>query len=301
MKLTHFNTLCLITLLSIFIFITPVMASMTLTGVKFMENVAPNTTVTFPMTLSLDPNDTAITYQITVFGFNNTQEGNYIGIDPLSDTSVHSARPFLTLDTSNVTIKPGESKTVTATLKVPETATGGLYALINIHPKSSDTTSGTSVVTAMNVPVMITVINTSQIKSGRVDKIETDTHGNFTTYITNTGNVHYYGIANTISIVNASGVQIAQSTSDPLITAIVPGGSVKISQHMNLNLSAGNYKANAYMVDSNKTVIATGTTPFAIAKKSIPTTTTNKSPIGIELIIISIMCTIHMITSKQNS
>jgi hypothetical protein len=300
MKSKYFNKLCLITLLSILISITPVMASMTLTGVKFMENAAPNTTVTFPMTLSLSPNDTATTYQITVFGFNNTPEGNYIGINPPLDTSVYSARPFLTLDADNVTVKPGESKTVTATLKVPETATGGLYALINIHPRSSDITSGTSVVTAMNVPVMITITNTSQVKNGRIDKIETDTHGNFTTYITNTGNIHYYGISNTISIVNESGAQVAQSTSESLITAVVPGGSVKISQHMTLNLPSGTYKANAYMIDSNKTVIATGTVPFAITKIPTPTTT-KKSPVGIELIIASIICTICVIKSKQNS
>jgi hypothetical protein len=242
------------------------------------------------MKLSTSPTDPNITYQIKVLGFGNNAAGGYIEKQPEQDTSVNSARPYITLDKSEVTITPGKSETITATIKTPVSAVGGLYALINIHPKMSQTSNGTSVVTAMNVPIMITITNTELLKIGNVD-IDTSNFPVVNTFFTNTGNTHYYGIKNIIGINNATSKAEYISTS-PLITAIVPRETVKLSQHINKSLDAGIYTITSYIIAEDGSVIAinetTVTKPLVTPITNISTSSTQSS-LGIEILIISII------------
>lgn len=258
------------------------MASATLSGVKYMDTVAPGEIVNFSMTLSLPASDPATDYQFTVLGFGNDPNGNYVGIDPMKDTSPYSARPYITLDKSLAFVPSGGSDTVTATIKVPE-GDGGRYALINIHPIAANGT-GSSIVVAMNVPIMVTIKNSSISETGAIERI-TVFPNSTTTVFTNTGNHHVYGAVNKLEITNPAGNTVT-TVSEPMVTAIVPGGKVNFTQITIVNpgdsVVSTIYTGDETLATQTLKVPGESTTPT-----TLPATT--KSPLGIEVVALSII------------
>lgn len=301
----NFNKVCIVTLLIVCIAIIPASATITLSGVKLMTDVAPGGTINYPMTLSASNTDAAVDYEFTVLGFGNSADGSYIGIDPAIDTSPNSARPYITLDRSAVTIQPGGSEVVTATVTVPTTAVGGLYALINIHPKPvAATGASANVVTAMNVPVMLTVTGTELIETGTIDSISADRY-NVATVFTNTGNHHYYGLKNAVTVAESAGTPVFTSTTEPVITAIIPGGSITFVQPVDPNVLEGDYQVTSIVSSSNPADLATDTTQLALTSPGAvvpaaapqtggieqPTATpAPESPMGVEVGIGAVIC-----------
>jgi len=277
--------------------IIPVLGATTLSGVKLMGNYSSGETITFPMTLSTSPSDPPITYQITAMDFGNTNNGGYIE-EPYKTSNVYSATPYIKLDKNEITINPGTSETVTATIKIPSSH-GGLYSLINIHPKVK-ITNGTSVVTSMNVPVMITIKNTTLTKTGIITNITIDSSNTISTVFTNTGNTHCYNVKNVIGV-NVSGKEKYLSTP-PMITAIVPGGTVIFSQQLNETLSSN--QITSYIIEGEqviaieKTIITLQKPPVQQIPTTIPTTV-QKSPLGIMIIILSIISIIYLKTTTS--
>jgi hypothetical protein len=267
--------------------IAPVMGAMTLSGVKYMADVTPGTTVTFPMMLSTAPSDAAADYEITVLGFGNAPNGNYLGIDPIQDTGPYTARPFITLDKTTVHITPGGKEVVTATINVPASGNGGRYALINIHPKQvTSAGTGPSITTAINVPVMITLIGTQITETGTIESISADNAVTgqpftITTVFTNTGNHHYYNTRNEIVVTDSSKKEVARASTDPSITAIVPGGKVNFTQQITTSMSPDTYTVTSQVFSVNGTVLATKTASFTVSTPSAvqtPTTSNTKAP-----------------------
>ena len=313
MKISKFlNKLCLVALLIACIAIIPVSATITLSGVKFMADVAPGTTVTYPMTLSSSATDNSTDYEFTVLGFGNDGDGSYVGIDPTIDTSPNSARPYITLDKLVVSIAPGSSEIVTATVNVPANVNGGLYALINIHPKPVESTgTGATFVTAMNVPVMLTITGTSITETGEIKSITAEGY-TITTEFTNIGNHHYYGAKNRITGTDSSGKQVFQTTTtSPLITAIVPGESVNFKQSVDTTTAPGEYTVTSTVYGTNETVLATSSAIFPLTSGTpvvqsgptepetptpLPTAT---SPVGIEIGIISLIGAAALIVVRR--
>jgi len=306
--LTH--KLCILVLLITIFLIAPVTASVTLSGVKYMADVAPGATITFPMTLSLSPTDPAADYELSVLGFGNNEAGSYIGIDPAQDTSSYSARPFITLDRTEVHIDPGKPEVVTASIAVPQSGNGGLYALINIHPKPvAATGAGTTVVTAINVPIMITltgtpIVETGTIESVTIGKVVPEKPVGVTTVFTSTGNHHYYGAKNEIAVEDSTGKEIARVATAPLVTAIVPGGKINFTQQITSSLSPGTYTVTSRVFNSNGTTLDTRNTTFTLteahaAPASISTSaqapgnkTTTSAPLSFPVIMLALSVTV---------
>jgi uncharacterized membrane protein len=294
---SNLHKISILLLLIVIVMIIPVSASLQISGtVKYMENIAPGATVTFPIQLSIANTDPATDYTITVFGFGNDKNGNYVTINPESDVSIHTARPYITLDKSVVSIKPGTGETVTATVTIPATATGGLYALINIHPSQ-----GTGMVrTAINVPVMLTVTGTPPVEIGNITSITAEGYS-IATIFTNTGNHHYYSLKNTVTIVDKNGSLVFTSTTDPVITAIVPGESITFVQPVDVNVPSGEYNvASSTSVGTNsfamgmtkltltqsQSAVSSAAPQTQVAEQPTPTP---KSPIGVEVGIVAIV------------
>jgi hypothetical protein len=263
------------------------MAALTLSGVKYMADVTPGTTVTFPMTLSLAAADPAADYEATVLGFGNSVDGGYLGIDPAQDIGPYTARPFITLDKTSVHITPGGKVVVNATIKVPASGTGGRYALINIHPKQVvATVAGASFTTAMNVPVMITLKGTQLTETGTIGSVSADNAVTgkpvaVTTVFTSTGNHHYYDAKNEIVVTDSTGKEVARAATAPSVTAIVPGGKVNFTQQITEGLSAGTYTVASKMFDGEGTVLASKSSSFTVSTPSAvqtPTASKTKAP-----------------------
>jgi hypothetical protein len=246
------------------------MAALNVLGSKFMENVAPGQTVAFPMTLSIASTDSPADLELSVLGFGNGPDGRYLGVEPAQDTSPYTARPLITLDKPTVHIPSGGKETVTATITVPSSAgSGGRYALINIHTKPVGG-GAVALVTAINVPVMITLKGTKITETGSIDSVRVGDiiQGRpllVTTTFTNSGNHHYYGIKNDITVSDASGKTLAQAATVPLISAVVPGGKIDFVNTVNADLTPGTYTVVSRVTGSGGSVLATKSTSFTVS------------------------------------
>jgi hypothetical protein len=262
-----FCKLFLVSFLLAFLTISPAIATLNIVGSKFMGDVAPGQTVSFPMTLSVASTDSAADLELSVLGFANGPDGRYLGLDPAQDTSQYTARPWITLDKTAVHIAPGQQQIITATITVPSNAgAGGRYALINIHTKPLGG-GAVALVTAINVPVMVTLKGTQSTETGTIDSISVGdiVQGKpvtITTTFVNTGNHDFYGVKNEITVTDASGKSVAQASSVPLISTIIPGGKVNFVTTINADLTPGTYTVASRMIHSSGTVLATKSTPF---------------------------------------
>ena len=258
-------------ILIIFSFISVPAGAVTLMNGKFMENVVPGTTIVYPITLAIDPSQPTTVYDISVLGFENDLAGNYIGIDPSQDTGPYTARPFITMDNTSVTLNPGESANIQATIHVPASGNGGRYALIRMSPRSATPVGQGSVSISATAVVMITLDGTQITETGTIDNVTTGTLVpnvplSVTTVFTNTGNHHYYGASNQIEVKDNAGNIIFNGTSIPLNTAIVPGGTIGFTQTISNGLSAGTYTLVSSIISSTGTVFDTKTTNFSISE-----------------------------------
>jgi hypothetical protein len=274
--MTSIRTSVFLLLITAILLVSPVSASLKISGtVKYMATVAPGIEVTFPITLSLSDTDPAGDYGLEVFGFENDRRGGYVAVDAASDTGEQSARPYLSLDKYVIHIEPGTNDVVTATLRVPPTAKGGMYALINIHPSQVASGKGASVTTAINVPVMVTVSGTESKETGVIDSITIDSKKSpviVTTQFTNTGNHHYYGVKNAVEVTNGNGMLVGSYESDPLVTAIVPGGTVSFVQPLNLTNVRDTYTVytvRSYVIKGDDDVLDSNTNQFTTTEKNV--------------------------------
>jgi hypothetical protein len=277
-------TLLAAALLVLFLAIAPAMAAITLSGVKYMEVVAPGTTVTYSMTLSSAAADAADDYEATVIGFGNGPNGNYLGIDPAQDTGPYTARPFITLDKTAVHIAPGGKEVITATMQVPASGTGGRYALINLHPKAvAATGTGPSFTTAMNVPVMITLKDTQLTETGTIESVSAGDAVagkpvQVETTLKNTGNHHYYGAFVDVSITDSTGKIVATASTNPSIFALIPGNEMIIKTSL-ASLPAGTYTVTSD-AKFGTTLLDTKTASFTVGEPgaAVPTPTVSAAP-----------------------
>lgn len=259
--------------IAIVLAVMPVSASLQVSGtVKYMENVAPGSTVTFPVIVSIGDSDPASDYNVTVLGFGNDPQGDYVALP--GDSGIQDARPYLFLDKTALHIEPRISQMVTATLTVPEKFDGGMYALINIR-QAQATENGTGISTAINIPVMVTVAGSKIRDAGKIDQIQIEQSGNqvtVTTEFTNTGNHHYYGVKNLIEISGSNGMMVGTHVSDPLVTAVVPGGMVNITQQVNVTLP-GTYTVRSYVMLEDGRILDNMVNQFGTGELTLPTPT----------------------------
>jgi hypothetical protein len=118
---------------------------------------------------------------------------------------------------------------------------------------------------------MITLEGTLITETGTIDNVTTigtavsEMPTSVTTVFTNTGNHHYYGASNQIVVKDNAGNVVFNSTSPPLNTAIVPGGTVGFTQTISKGLSADTYTLISSVLRSDGTVLDTNTTSFTVS------------------------------------
>jgi hypothetical protein len=169
-----------------------------------------------------------------------------------------------------VHLDPGSKQVVTATISVPSNAgAGGRYAIINIHTKPVGG-GAVSLVTAINVPVMVTLKGTQMSETGdisgvTVGEIVQGKPVTVTTNFVNTGNHHFYGARNVITVSDASGRIVAQDATKPSVTAIVPDGKVNFNTKITADLQPGSYSVTSSIIHSNGNVLATKSAAFTVS------------------------------------
>ena len=233
-------------------------------GAKYMESIAPGGTDIHVVTIDVGPNEKATDIMVEVAGFGQTLGGVYIPLDQAQDVSLYSARSFITLDNTTVHLIPGTKQSVKATINLPKDAgPGGRYAIIYVHALPG---AGSSLATAVVVPVLITVAGTTPTESGSIGQIDTGTITigqpiTITTTFKNTGNYHYYDAVNQITVKDSSGALVGNASTPPMASAIIPGNTVQFVVQPDLkNLPVGTYTVDSQVLHGEKVLDEKSTT-----------------------------------------
>jgi hypothetical protein len=205
---------------------------------------------------------------VDVLGLGQTPEAGNIGLSPEKDTSPYSARTFITVSPKTFHLEPGASQVVTASIAVPQTVgDGGRYAMLTIRNAPAGTGS-TLIVTAISVPVVVTIAGSDLTKKGMITDVTVDdvVPGQpirITTILKNTGNIHYV-VKNNVSVFDSSGKLIAEGALPLSIQAIVPTFAQKYAVNLVTPLSLGTYTVTSTASLLDGTVLDTKTVPFEV-------------------------------------
>lgn len=218
-------------------------------GARIALDVEPGKTYTSPIGISIKPEESGGTFAIDVMGFGQSPaDGTSISLNAAADTSPYTARPFITIDRPTVTLEPGGRADVSATINVPAGAKdGGRYAIILVHPAASASGAPAAFATAVAIPVILTMKGGSITETGEISLLmpaaaEVGKPFTVETTFRNSGNYHYSGAKNSVTITDTSGKEITTAETAPFSRAIVPGSSVEFSCTIENGLPQGTYQ-----------------------------------------------------------
>jgi len=261
-------------ILMILVVCTSPASAINVVGAKYMETVNAGDTVTHAMTVSTKSTDPPMDIVIDTWGFGQTGSKSYSSLSAADDTSQYSARNFITLDTASFHLNPGESKKILAKIVIPgDVGEGGRYAIISLH--NAPATDGTTAyITAISVPVMITIANSNLRQTGSITKIKvgeivTGQPLRITTSLKNTGNIHYYQTKNIVTISDSGGNVIGTASTDPSVYAIIPTYTVDYDVTLDKSLSPGTYGVKSEVSLENGTLLDSKTSVFEVKSSYI--------------------------------
>jgi hypothetical protein len=184
---------------------------------------------------------------------------------PSQDASPHSASSFITLDKDSFHLDPGGRQVVNATIRIPkDVGDGGRYALINVatQPPAG---SALSVVTAVNIPMYITIKDSHLTNQGKITNLSADVSSSqaieVVSVFENTGN-HDFKVKNNLTLKDSHGRTVATAKTDLSLWTIIPGMSREIKADLfpEVDLSPGLYHVVSQMTLDDGTILANGDT-----------------------------------------
>jgi len=249
---------------------------MTVIGVLLITDVAPGESLTHKIDVSIDANTPPIDVIAQVGGIVQLLDGTIQFVSSAEDNSIYSARQFITLDRKTLHLEPGVPQEITATIHVPQNVgDGGRYALINVKTLSLNK-DGVSVASAVNIPVFLTIKNSSIIESGKVESIITSEiisgqPVNIVTDFQNTGN-HHFKIKEEVTIIDPKGDTIDILYSGLTNASIVPLATRKVKAVFipDGELSEGVYLIKSKVMLEDGTVLDEEITNFEVKGTYIP-------------------------------
>jgi hypothetical protein len=234
--------------------------ALSVTGGKILASVDPGKAYSFPVIVGLDTKEAGGDYALEVRGFGQTGDGMYTTLDPAADTGSYTARPLLSIDKPSFHLDSGKQQEVSVIATIPaNTAPGGRYALITVHPVVKSGQAGTSFATGFVIPVLLTINGGTLTETGSITDIKTGelVAGQpvpILTTLTNTGNHHYYHALVNLTVTNSTGSVIATASPLPTMFALVPGNSMTFTTRLATPLAPGSYsiKVDAKIADGMK-------------------------------------------------
>jgi len=217
-------------------------------GASLVTDVSPGEVVTHTITVSAGA---ACDITVKTGGIAQTPDGGYILLDAGLDTGPYCALRFITVDKESLHLEPGSPGEITATIKIPENVRdGGIYALINLNTRP-DSSSSVGVVTAVNIPVFLTLKNSRLDHTGTITGISTGTITSgspveIRTAFQNTGN-HHYKIRGEVTVVSAQGEILDTLFTELTPNSVIPGMSRRLTT---IYIPADNLSAGTYLIKS---------------------------------------------------
>jgi hypothetical protein len=204
-------------------------------GAILQADVSPGQNLTHKMTVSIGTEDPATEITVRLGGYGQALSGASELLETADNTDF-SARAFITLDKESFHLEPGGSEVVTATIQVPlDVGAGGRYALINIKTGATGE-GGVGMITAVNVPIVLTVKNTTLTRQGEITGLDMEAAGegiyDISTIFRNTGNYHLK-VNGEITISNSRGQTLGNISVPLTATSIIPGMSLRLTATYN--------------------------------------------------------------------
>jgi len=242
-------------------------------GAILAVNVTPGQNLTYEMTVSIGTDDEATDITVRVGEFGQSLTGTYELLETAGNVSL-SAVPFITLDKESFHLEPGGSEVVTATIQIPDdVGAGGRYALINIQTGVTGG-GGVGTISAVNVPVALTVTNTTLLRQGEITELDIEVAGgqtlNLDTIFHNTGNYHFR-IKGQITISKFKG-QTLKTIPLPLTSgSIIPDMSLQFKTNYQPEkvLAKGIYIVKSQVMLADGTVLAEKRAAFQVTDTGI--------------------------------
>jgi hypothetical protein len=261
-------------------------AALKVEGARIALDVEAGKTYNSTIGVSIGTGEAGGEFAIDVLGFGQAlADGTYTGLEAAADTAPTTARPFITLDHPTVHLKPGERAVVTAMIRVPaDFREGGRYAIILVHPAAAPGQQA-SFATAVAIPVLLTAKGGAGTEAGEITSLEPGAVSEgkpvtVETVLKNTGDLHYYGVVNKVSLKDASGKLIGNASTVPLTRAIVPGQSVKFTVDIPAPRDPGTYTLSSRMEQQDGTFFDEKTATIEVKGAATPATTQETSPAG---------------------
>jgi hypothetical protein len=203
--------------------IVPVAANpgITVSGALLITDVSPGETLTHKITITIGAKDPPTDVVVQVGGIGQAADGTYTLLDSVADISRYSARWFVSIDDDLLHLEPGIAKDVIATVRIPEDiGDGGRYAIINISTQPVND-KGVGVISAVNIPIYLTIKNTRCIHEGKIATISTSDilpgkPIDIFTDFQNTGN-HHFKVKGEVEITDSYSTVL-----DTIYTALTP-------------------------------------------------------------------------------
>jgi len=260
--------------ISLLFFIFPVSAGLQISGSLLQKDVSPDDTIQHVMTVTLINETAPMDVSLEVGGLGTTRDGRPKLIPGGEDTSPYSAYQFITLDKNTLNLDPNKPQTVTATIKIPkDVGAGGRYAMIHIFTAPKGGT--VALVTAVDVPIVLTIAGTEQIITGKITSInfkESAGSGQpaiISVTLKNTGNIHFDNTISSITLIDSSGTSVFNGSSKAS-QAVAPLNSIHLDTMIEKELIPGTYTVTASAVLSNGKILDTKSKRIEIKKLYIP-------------------------------
>jgi hypothetical protein len=245
-------------------------------GAIIEGDVVPGTNYTHTMTISTRSTDPPMDVLVDVKGLGQTPDGAVQALDAANDTSSYSAREYITLDNNSFHLDPGASAQVVASINIPaDVGTGGRYAVIYIHNQPVGT-GQVGIVSAINVPVYLTIKGTQLIQTGKITSLP-NTQAvsgdpvDVSTLFQNTGNIDFKVKAE-VTIQDAQGKILDTITTPVTSSAVVPGLTRRLDATFipQGNLALGTYSVQSKVMKEDGTVLDQATGNFNVEKPYVP-------------------------------
>lgn len=268
MKKTSSGLLALLVSLAICgLFISPAIASLSVTGSIFRAEAALGEHVSHEINVSLSPDEPApVNMSADLMDWYQYPSGLSVGIKDNPDIAPYSARGFLSVSPSNFTISPGSYQKVKIEGDMPA-GDGCRYAVVFVHivPRAEKEDAGIAISFGMNNLVLLTIKGSKIVKKGEIENLSaiepvSTSRQNLTLIFKNTGNYHFKINASAILKDEKGNISAtASAASSDIQEPVVPTARRKIGLSFapESELSPGNYTVLAEVTLADGTVLAT--------------------------------------------
>jgi hypothetical protein len=273
-----FFTALLIALTVVAVSPIPAVAStgITISGAVLVAEVIPGETLTHKITITLGTSEIPTDATLQVSRIGQAADGTFILQGNTVENNRFSARDYISLDKNTTHLIPGVPQDIMATIRVPEdVGEGGKYAVINIQTQPAGN-GNIGVISAINIPVYLTVKSTELIHQGNIASISTGeiTSGKPIDIITtfqNTGN-HHFKIKSEVTITDASDEILDIIFTDVTPTSLIPEmqRESRVIFIPGKELLPGVYTVNAKIIAEDGTFLDEATANFEVKTPLLP-------------------------------